>query len=172
MYKHILGTSALVAVALSAATPALAADTEPMTAEALLLKPLELTKLDDLDFGTIIPSGSGQIVTIDANTGARTSSYVAGLDPTNPGNRARFASSGVNNTLVVLELSATPGDLTNLAGDTMTLTGLQLDSGGAVRTLTPTSQVFFVGIGGTVFVRSDQEEGVYTGTFSLTATYL
>ena len=41
-----------------------------------------------------------------------------------------------------------------------------------MRTLTPASQVFFVGIGGEVFVRADQEEGVYTGTFTLTATYL
>ena len=38
------------------------------TPKALILKPLTLTKLDDLDFGTIIPSGSGDLVTINADT--------------------------------------------------------------------------------------------------------
>jgi hypothetical protein len=171
MTRQFLGGAA-IAFALIGTTPALAASTAPMTSKAMLLKPLTLTKLDDLDFGSIIPSGSGQIVTIDANTGARSSSYIAGLVPSDAGHRARFASSGVNNTMVVLELSATPADLTNADGKTMSLTGLQLDSGGVIRTLTPASQVFFVGIGGTVFVRSNQEEGVYSGTFTLTATYL
>ena len=70
----------------------------------------------------------------------------------------------------VLVLSP-PGDLVNGAGDLLTLTNLSFDSGGPIRTLTPASQVFFVGIGGQVFVRSNQEDGTYTGTFTLTANY-
>lgn len=168
MYKHILGASALAA-ALLTATPALAADTDAMNSTALILKPLTLTKLSDLDFGTIIPSGSGDLVTINATTGARTSA-TAGLVLTDPGFRARFASSGLDNSFVFLELSP-PGDLDDGAGNLLTVTNLSLD-GSALRLLTPLSQVFFVGIGGQVFVRADQEEGSYTGTFTLTATYL
>ncbi len=170
MTTRILGAATL-AFALLGATPALAQAADAMTADALILKPLTLTNLEDLDFGTIIPSGSGQTVKINANTGARTSTYPAGLSPTNIGHRARFASSGLNNQMVVLELSE-PGDLLNAENEILELSALQLDTGGVIRTLTPESQVFFVGIGGTVFVSATQAEGDYVGTFSLTATYL
>lgn len=96
---------AALAVALLGTTPALAANSAPLTSKALLLKPLTLTKLSDLDFGTIVPSGSGDLVTINADAGARTSA-TAGLVTVDPGNRARFASSGLNNTFVVLQISA------------------------------------------------------------------
>lgn len=170
MYKHILAASALGAV-LFAAMPALAADTEAMTSNALILKPLILTKQSDLSFGTIVPSGAGDLVTINADTGARTSAS-AGLVLSDPGFRARFASSGLNNQFVVLQISP-PSDLVNGSGNLLTVTRLDLDQGGnPLRILTPTSQVFFVGIGGQVFVRSNQEDGTYTGTFTLTANYL
>lgn len=53
------------------------------------------------------------------------------------------------------------------------MTRLDLDQGGnPLRILTPVSQVFFLGIGGQVFVRNNQEEGSYSGIFTLTANYL
>ncbi|MDQ3145261.1 MAG: DUF4402 domain-containing protein [Pseudomonadota bacterium] len=168
MKNKFLGATALAAAVLFAA-PALAADSEPMTSTALLLKPLTLTHLSDLSFGSIIPSGSGDLVTIDADDGSR-SSDTAELITTDAGFRARFGSSGVNTENVFLELSP-EADLVNADGDLLELTRLDLDSAGALRVLTPESQVFFVGIGGQVFVRSDQEEGTYTGTFTLTASY-
>lgn len=170
MSNKFLGAAALAAVLLGAA-PTFAADTEAMTSNALILKPLVLTKQSDLSFGTIIPSGAGDLVTINADTGVRTSA-TAGLIASDPGFRARFASSGLNNQFVVLQLSP-PGDLVNGSGNLLTVTNLMLDQGNnPLRTLTPASQVFFVGIGGTVFVRSNQEDGTYTGTFTLTANYL
>ena len=161
----------LGACALTAAIPAVAADNQTMTSKALILKPLVLTKQSDLSLGTIVPSGSGDLVTINADTGARTSA-TAGLLPSDPGFRARFASSGLNNQFVVLQLSE-PSDLVDAAGNLLSVTRLNLDRGGnPLRTLTPEAQVFFVGIGGQVFVRSNQEDGVYSGTFMLTANYL
>lgn len=168
MNSKFLSASALAAVLLGAA-PALAADTEPMTSRALILQPLILTKLSDLSFGTIIRSGSGDLVTINPDDGVRTSS-TAQLVTTDPGGRASFASAGLDNEQVFLTLSP-PADLVNGAGNLLTLTNLSFDSDGAVRTLTPESQVFFVGIGGQVFVRSNQEDGTYIGTFTLTAYY-
>ncbi|MDQ3078237.1 MAG: DUF4402 domain-containing protein [Pseudomonadota bacterium] len=170
MYKHVLGATALGA-ALLTATPAFAADSEPMTSQALILKPLVLTKQSDLSFGTIIPSGAGDFVTIDADDGSRASA-TAGLLASDPGFRARFASSGLNNQFVVLQLSA-PTDLVNGNGDLLNVTNLVLDQDdNPLRTLTPESQVFFVGVGGEVFIRSNQEDGTYSGTFTLTANYL
>ena len=162
---------AVLGLALFGASSAFAANSAPMTADALLLKPLTLTKLADLDFGTIVPSGAGDLVTINADTGARTSP-TAGLVTFDPGHQARFASSGVNNTFVYLQLS--PGaDLVDGAGNKLTLTNLTLDQNGlGLRLLTPASQVFFVGVGGTVVVGPTQASGSYSGTFSLTAVYL
>ena len=170
MTRHFLGGAA-IAFALIGTTPALAANTAPMTSKALLLKPLTLTKLDDLDFGSIVPSGSGDLVTINADTGARTSP-TAGLVTVDPGHRARFASSGLNNTFVVLQISP-PTDLDDGAGHMLSVTRLDLDQGGnPLRVLTPASQLFFLGIGGQVYIRGNQEEGTYSGTFTLTANYL
>jgi hypothetical protein len=170
MIKSCLRSAAL-GLALFGASSAFAANTAPLTSKALLLKPLTLTKLADLDFGSIVPSGSGDIVTIDADTGLR-SSPTAGLVTVDPGHRARFASSGVNNTFVYLQLS--PGaDLVDGAGNKLTLTNLTLDQAGlGLRLLTASSQVFFVGVGGTVVISPTQAEGTYNGTFSLTAVYL
>jgi hypothetical protein len=171
MMTNLYLRGAALGVGLFAATAAMAANNAPMISKALLLKPLTLTKLSDLDFGTIVPSGSGDLVTINADTGAR-SSATAGLVTTDPGKQARFASAGVNDVFIVLQLSP-PTPLSDGAGHSLTVTRLDLDQGGfPLRILTPLSQVFFVGIGGQVFVRANQEGGVYSGTFTLTSHYL
>ena len=119
---------AALGLVLFGASPALAASSAPMTSKALLLKPLTLTKISDLDFGTIVPSGAGDLVTINADTGVRTSP-TASLIPCAPGQRARFGSSGSNNTFVVLQISA-PTDLSDGAGNLLTVTRLDLDQSG------------------------------------------
>jgi hypothetical protein len=170
MSNHILKASA-VAAALLGATPAMAANTAAMTSSALILKPFTLTKIRDLNFGTIIPTGNPEFVQIDADTGARTMTSETMRVASDDGFRAEFASSGVNNNMVFIELAG-PANLVNGAGKLLKVT-LALDQGDdASRTLTPASQVFFVGIGGEIYIRPSQEEGVYTGTYTLTATYI
>ena len=167
--KFLAGAAAL---ALLGATPALAADDAAMASKALVLKPFVLTRISDLNFGTIIPTGSAEFVQIDADTGARTVSNPTMRVATDDGYRAEFASSGVNNAMVVIELDG-PSNLVNGDGDLLKVTRLVLDQKNKViRTLTPASQVFFVGIGGEVYIRGDQEDGEYVGTFTLTATYI
>jgi len=171
MTKYLLNAGA-IAVALLGATPVLAADSEATTSKALILKPFVLTKISDLSFGTIIPTGSAEFVTINADTGARAMTDEAMRVTTDEGFRAEFASSGVDNNMVVLELAG-PSDLVNAGGDLLKVTKLVLDQNNKVlRTLTSSSQVFFVGIGGEVYIRGNQEEGEYSGEFTLTATYI
>jgi len=154
--------------AVAQTTPA----TAGLTSKALVIKPLVLTKLDDLSFGTIIPTGVNEWARINADTGARTFSNPAMRVLSDEGNRARFGSSGLQNQFVVLELDG-PTDLTNADGDLLAVLTLVLDQNNKVlRTLTASSQTFFVGIGGTIFVRGNQQDGTYTGTYNLTATYL
>ncbi len=168
MTHAILGAIALGA-ALLAAGPVRA---EPMPSKALILKPFVLTKLSDLSFGTLIPTGSGEFVEINPDDGSRNMSNEAMRVTSDEGYRARFASSGLFNNLVLIKLVG-PRNLVNAAGKLLKVNRLELDDGNkTVRQLTPTSQVFFVGVGGEIYIRPNQEEGVYTGTFTLTATYL
>jgi len=72
-FKH---AALAVAASLTAAAPVTAAPVSlasPPPGRALLLIPLTLTKVQDIHFGTIIPSSTtAGFVTINATTGART----------------------------------------------------------------------------------------------------
>lgn len=169
MTKFLAGAITLIATLLMA-SPVRAA--EPMTSKALILIPFVLTKLSDLSFGTIIPTGRAEFVEINPEDGSRTMSDEAMRVASDEGNRAEFASSGSNNNLVLIRMVG-PRNLVNAAGNLLKVNRLELDQDNkTVRQLSPTSQIFFVGVGGEIYIRPDQEEGVYTGTFTLTATYL
>ena len=164
----------LLAPALAAmAAPCVAAPVAPptpATGRALLLVPLQLTKIDDLSFGTIVPSPLSGAVSINAVTGARTViGGVAGV-ASDPGNRAYFATAGSPNQLVMVSLTQ-PLALTNGAGDTVSVLALTLD-GPNIRTIDPVTRNFFFGIGGIILVNPDQPEGLYQATFDVTASYL
>src|SRR5687768_9484023 len=162
---------ALAGVALAAAPAAaapVAAPTQP-PARALLLIPLTLTKVQDIHFGTIVPSTTtAGFVQINAVTGARTASAGLTLMPADVGQRGRFAGAGTPGQQVIMDLTP-PTELTNLAGDTITVLGMTLD-GPAVRTIAANSS-FFVGVGGTIFIGINQPEGLYSATYDLTADY-
>ena len=144
--------------------------TPPATGRALILIPLTLTKIDDLDFGTVVPSGLSGAISIDAATGSRT--IVGGLSgvPSDPGHRAYFATAGSPNQQVMVTVSQ-PLALTSGAGDTVPVLALTLE-GASIRTIDPTTRNFFFGVGGIIMVGANQPEGVYSATFNVTATYL
>ena len=171
MRRILLLTAA--ALGLMLPTPGVAAPVAPnppATGRALLLVPLKLTKIDDLDFGTLVPSGSLGAVTINPSTGARTTiGGVTGL-ASDVGRRGYFATAGSPNQLVVVSVSQ-PGALTSVAGDTIPVLALTLD-GASVRTIDPTTRNFFFGVGGILLIGANQPEGVYTATFDVTASYL
>jgi hypothetical protein len=148
----------------SAATPA-----QNANGKALILVPLTLTKIDDLSFGSVVPSGVSGVVTINATTGARTfAGGVTGV-PSDLGNRAYFAGAGTPSQQVIVTINP-PAQLTSAASDTIDVLGLT-QNGSAIRTIDPITRTFFVGIGGTVLIAANQAEGVYTGTFDVTANY-
>lgn len=164
----------LLAAALAAiATPCVAAPVsapQPANSRAILLVPLTLTKVNDLSFGTVVPSAVSGVVLINATTGARTMiGGVTGVS-SDPGNRAYFGTAGSPNQQVILSLTQ-PVQLTSAAGDTIPVLALTLD-GANVRTIDPTTRSFFFGIGGIILVNGNQPEGIYTATFDVTATYL
>lgn len=165
-------TTALALAAIASAAPALAAPVSaptPPPGRALLLIPLTLTKVQDLHFGTIVPSTTtAGWVAINATTGARTASAGLTLVTTDVGQRGRFAGAGSAGQQVIMALTPAT-QLTNLAGDTIDVLTMGLD-GPTTRTI-GTDQTFFVGVGGTIFVQANQPEGLYSATYDLTADY-
>lgn len=169
--RQLIRAAALAVIACSA-VPATAAPVPAdvdATGETLILVPLTLTKIDDLDFGTLIPSATAGMVNINASTGARTVAGGVTALTSDPGNRAYFGGAGTPNQLVLLALSP-PVELINPDGDTIPVLGLTLD-GPPIRTVNPATRAFYVGVGGTLGIGANQPDGEYTAPFWLTAIY-
>ncbi len=156
------------AMALSAlATPANAAtNSATTTGKALLLLPLKITKVTDLDFGTVVSSSTSGTVSIAANGGGQ--SVTGGVTPvaSDTGSRAVFAGAGTAGQQVNIFL-APPANLSDGKGDTVSIS-MSLEA--STVTIDPT-RAFSVGVGGTVTVAANQPEGLYTGTFTVLAQY-
>lgn len=166
--KMLLAFASLSLLAAPAVAAPVSAPTPP-SGRALLLIPLTLTKVQDLHFGSIVPSTTtAGWVRIDAFTGARTSSAGLTLMPTDVGQRGRFAGAGSAGQQVIMALTP-PLVLTSPGGDTIDVLGMNLD-GPTTRTIAA-NQSFFVGVGGVIFVAANQPEGLYTATYDLTADY-
>ena len=163
----VIGLAALLSSSLANAAPVL--PDRDATGRALILVPLTLTKIDDLSFGTIIPSGLSGMVAIDATTGARTvAGGVTGL-ASDSGNRAYFGGGGSPSQQVIITMTQ-PAQLVSVAGDTLPLLALTLE-GSPIKVIDPTTRTFFFGIGGIIMINADQPEGVYEATFTVTANY-
>jgi hypothetical protein len=138
---------------------------------ALLLIPLKITKINDLDFGSMIPSGTSGTVALNATTSAR--SFAGGVIgvPGAPGQRGYFGAAGTGGQQVVVVL-VPPTQLTDSNGDTIDVLALTLDNGGnPIRTIDPVTKTFFVGVGGILNIAANQPEGDYSATFQVTANY-
>ena len=166
--KYLIAAVAAAAAAVPANAQAVPPDRDA-NGKALILVPLTLTKLSDLDFGTLVPSAVSGVVAIDATTGNRTvAGGVTGV-PSDAGFRARFAGAGTPNQLVVVVVTP-PTQLTSVAGDNIPVLALTLE-GSPFKTVDPTTRTFSFGVGGILLIAADQPEGVYQATFNVNANY-
>jgi hypothetical protein len=155
----ILSLSVSPAWAVSPATQA--------TATARIYKPLTISFVQNLDFGTLVLAGagvwSGQVVSID-QTGVLTG---CGGNVTCSGapQPAKYKLVGTNNATVTISSPAFnltgPGTLAFTPNAPATI---NLGPAGA------TTGVTF-GIGGSITLASSTPDGVYTGNFLVTADY-
>ena len=168
---------AAIAATTAFATPAFAQDVSATaTAEArgLVLQPLTLTKVDDLDFGTILASAVAGSVSIDADTGVRSSSGGVTQVASNPGQRALFAGAGTFNQVVTLTLTPPPGNVlvsTTNSADLIAVTALVMDNTNATIRSIGLGGTFQVGVGGDFAIAASQPNGLYKADFDLTAEY-
>ena len=169
----------LIAAAIAATTPGVSspAGAAPVPAatdakgKVLILVPLTLTKLADLDFGTVIPSTISGTVTIDSKTGARGLTGGALDYPADVGHRGYFATAGSPNQLIIISVDA-PTNLisTTNASDKIPVLALTLD-GKTTRKVDPVTRTFFFGVGGVIQINANQPDGTYESTFDVTVMY-
>jgi hypothetical protein len=166
-HRNIHSAGALALAAIS--SPAVAAPvpaTVDASGKATLLVPLTITKIADLDFGTVITSSSNGTISVPADGSAPTlTGGVTALASPAP-SRAQFAGAGSPNEQVSLFL-APPATITDGAGHSMPIS-MNLE---ATSVTIDSTRAFFVGVGGTVTVGANQAEGLYSGTFTVLAQY-
>jgi Mat/Ecp fimbriae major subunit len=163
-------TSSAIALLGLASTPALAVSpVTQATATAKIFKPLTISSVQNLDFGVIVLSGSNftnETVAID-QTGALTCGSNPGVVLTCSGapQVAKYKLVGTNNATVTI---SSPGfNLTGpgtLAFTPNAPTTVNLGAAGS------TTGVTF-SIGGSIVLASTTPDGVYSGTFAVTADY-
>lgn len=169
MRRHFISAVAVAAMAFGAApVAALPVQASPNAdGRALILVPLTLVKVEDLDFGTVVSSAVAGTVTIDQATGARTVAGGVTAVASDPGHRAEFAGAGTPNQLVDISISSVPASLTDGLGNSIPVT-LVLD---ATQVTIDATRAFTVGVGGTIDVAADQPDGDYNADFAVTAIY-
>ena len=146
------------------ASPAMAADTESFTATATIVKPIQLSKVTDLDFGTItMGSGlvSSNVVVTQSGVGSSCGANLTCTAPT-PGS---FTIAGVGLQGVAISYVA-PATLDDGNGNTVAFTA---DAPSSVTLLADGTGAF--GFGGTIAVAAATVDGVYSATFDVTAAY-
>jgi hypothetical protein len=165
-YRTILIAAGLAAGVAAPAAAAPVNATKDASGKALILIPLTLTKVADLDFGTIISSSTSGTVSIAADGSGPT--VVGGVTQvaSATGSPGQFAGAGSANEQVNLFL-ASPTTIKDGAGHSMPIS-MNLDSTSVV---IDSTRAFFVGVGGTITVAANQADGLYTGTFTVLAQY-
>ena len=144
----------------------------------VIIAPLQLIKAEDLNFGKIAAGNAAGTVTVDAATGACTTTgpivQIGGCT------RANFVGMGNRNSLVGIRING----ITQLTGSgaPMTLSNLNIvgapDLGfffsfagiGIYRINAPTG-IFDFSVGGRLNVNANQSPGVYNGTFVVRIDY-
>lgn len=173
--------AALAATAAFASPAAAQVTTATASAEArgTVLLPLTLTRVRDLDFGTVLASPLAGTVTINADSGARSFGGGVTLLALDVGGRGLFNGVGTDGQQVDVTLTPPAGGVLNRIGGgaTITMNSMTLDSNGTgtafARTVTinDVNGAFQVGVGGQFAIASNQMNGVYEATFDVTVDY-
>ena len=161
----LAATAALAFTATEAAAAPVNATTNA-TAHARILRPLTLTSTQNLDLGDIVLSGAAPFsatVSID-----KTGVFSCGAAVTCSGTHqvAIYNVSGTKSQPVTI--AAGNVTLTDAAGDKLTLTP---DFNTTVTLTNSGSPGDNFNVGGSISVADTTPDGVYTGTFAVTADY-
>ena len=169
MNKLLISAGAVAALAFTSA-PAMAATATPQAkAHARIVQPLTLTADRDLDLGTIVLSGTAPYT--DTISISQAGVFACDTDVTCSGTTqtAQYTATGTQGQTLTIGGSAT----INLVNQTQTSADLVLNvaypAAGSV-VLDSAGTVTF-DVGGSIAVSDTTADGVYEGTFDVTADY-
>lgn len=175
LLRGIAACALMMAPAIAA--PAHAQQTAQAQSEAIVLRPLSFFKVNDLKFGSIIPSNAAGTVTLEPD-GSRTRTGGVTLVG-NGGEPARFAGLGSFNRQVNISLGSNTIWLT---GPGVRMRARTFEIGSTPTALLSTSPTRFritsplgnynFPVGATLEVGANQAPGDYSGTFTITLNYL
>jgi Mat/Ecp fimbriae major subunit len=172
---NFLRTAALAATVAAFALTATGAAASPVsatsnaTAKARILRPLQLTSTQNLDLGTIVLAGSGAYtatIAVDRAGVFDCDGGSANVVCSGTNQQAKYNVSGTNNQ--VLTIAAGNVTLNGSNGGTLTLTP---DFASTVTLTNSGAPGLDFGVGGKITVADTTTDGVYTGTFAVTADY-
>jgi hypothetical protein len=154
---------------LSLADRACAANTQVAAVSANVLKPLTLTRLQDLDLGTItLKAGSWSGATVAISRAGVFSCTNANTVCTGARQVAKYNVQGSNKGVV--QITAPNVTLVNQTDATKTLI-LAVDSPGTLSLPNSGAPGVDFSLGGSISVSGTTADGLYTGTFSVTVDY-
>lgn len=154
--------------AVSMGTPAAAA-TQSASVNASAVKPLTLTKIQDLDLGTAtIGPGTWSNATVSISQAGTFTCANANIVCTGATMAAKYNVQGSNGMTV--RISAPNVTLVNQSDSTKTLT-LLTDAPASVLLTNSGKPGLDFGIGGSITLNSNTAAGTYVGTFNVTVDY-
>lgn len=171
MKKLLISAGALTALALTSA-PAVAqvAATDQANAHARIFRPLTITSVRDLDLGTIVLSGTAPYTETVGITQASVFTCGAGnLTCSGTPLTAQYEVTGTNNRNVTITVSPTIAMVNqSVVAPDLTLT---VDAPTVVNIGATGNAGYTFDIGGSIPVSDTTAEGVYQGTFDVSADY-
>lgn len=162
---------AALAATVATASPAFAQQASAQAeARGLVLQPLTLSRVDDLDFGTVAGSAVAGTVTVNSDTGIRS---VGGGVTAVPSTyqRARFDGYGQPSQVVQLTLNPPVGGLLMSGTNSITVNSMTLDNANNTTRTIGAGGNFTVYVGGSFGIAANQPNGLYAANFDLTADY-
>ncbi|WP_373490679.1 DUF4402 domain-containing protein [Parasphingorhabdus sp.] len=166
----------LLALALLTSAPAVFAQSGTGETDAVVVSPLSLVSVEDLNFGNLIPgSAGGTAVVSTAGSRSVTGSVVAAGGTVS---NAEFRGYGTRNRFVYISTSSNSYALNRVGGGAnMTMRSLTLQADNLTPLFFPglfrisSTDVIILRVGATLDVGANQQAGVYEASFPITMNY-
>jgi Mat/Ecp fimbriae major subunit len=168
LYSAILAGTAVLAVTLGASSANAATATGH--ANATIVEQLSVTEDTQMNFGVLAPTNTAGTVAL-TTAGVRTcNANVTCINGIGTVAAGAFHASGAVGANITLSVD-TSTTLNNTSGTgSMTLNGISLSAASGTGVLNASGRFDFT-VGGTLNVGANQNSGVYTGTYNVTANY-
>lgn len=138
------------------------------TASVSVLKPLQLTTVRNLQFGTILIGSFTGTQNVSVTPSGRTCGSGGGLTCSGVFSTAQFRITGTNNQTASISSATSTVVLTNANGSTLMMTP---SLPGSVSFGNSGNQGVLFDVGGTLAFTPTMDDGIYTGTLEIRVAY-